>query len=303
MDLNEILVFARVVQAGSFSGAARRLDMPKSTVSRKISDLEGRLQARLIQRTTRRLSLTDAGRTYYEYGARIVADLEEAERAVGNLQETARGRLRVTAPLNFGFLGSIAADFLARYPEVELELVCTDRVVNLVEEGFDVAIRARALADSTLIARSLGQVGTLIVAHPDYLQRRGRPRKPKDLATHDCVVFGAGGDRGKWRLQQRGRTVTVAVAPRLVVNDFETVHEAVAAGLGVGLIPAFRCAGDLRDRHLERVLPEWSVADTPIHAVYPSTRHLSPKIRAFVDHLQKEMSPPPWERPATRGPT
>ena len=146
MDLNEILVFAKVAETGSFSAAARKLDMPKSTVSRKIADLEQRLGARLIQRTTRRLSLTDAGRAYFEHGARIVAELEEAERAVGNLQDGPRGKLRVTAPLNFGFLGAIAAGYLARYPEVELELVCTDRVVNLVEEGFDVAIRARALA-------------------------------------------------------------------------------------------------------------------------------------------------------------
>ena len=138
MDLNEILVFAKVAETGSFSAAARKLDMPKSTVSRKIADLEQRLGARLIQRTTRRLSLTDAGRAYFEHGARIVAELEEAERAVGNLQDGPRGKLRVTAPLNFGFLGAIAAAYLARYPEVELELVCTDRVVNLVEEGFDV---------------------------------------------------------------------------------------------------------------------------------------------------------------------
>ena len=301
MDLNEILVFAKVAETGSFSGAAKKLDMPKSTVSRKIADLEQRLGARLIQRTTRRLSLTDAGRAYFEHGARIVAELEEAERAVGNLQDSPRGKLRVTAPLNFGFLGAIAAGYLARYPEVELELVCTDRVVNLVEEGFDVAIRARALGDSSLIARSLGQVGTLMVADPSYVERRGRPREPKELAKHDCVVFGAGGDRGRWKLRRKSSAVEVTVAPRLVVNDFEAVHEAVIAGLGIGLIPDFRCAGDLRDRRLEHVLPEWSVADTPIHAVYPSTRHLSPKIRAFVDHLQKEMSPPPWQRPAARG--
>jgi DNA-binding transcriptional LysR family regulator len=303
MDLNEILVFAKVAETGSFSAAARKLDMPKSTVSRKIADLEQRLGARLIQRTTRRLSLTDAGRAYFEHGARIVAELEEADRAVGNLQDGPRGKLRVTAPLNFGFLGAIAAAYLARYPEVELELVCTDRVVNLVEEGFDVAIRARALGDSSLIARSLGQVGTLMVADPGYIERRGRPREPKELAKHDCVVFGAGGDRGKWKLRRKTSSVEITVTPRLVVNDFETVHEAVVAGLGIGLIPDFRCAGDLRDRRLERVLPEWSVADTPIHAVYPSTRHLSPKIRAFVEHLQKEMSPPPWQRRAARDAT
>ena len=167
IDLNEILIFAKVAETGSFSGAAQKLDMPKSTVSRKIADLEQRLGARLIQRTTRRLSLTDAGRAYFEHGARIVAELEEAERAVGNLQDGPRGKLRVTAPLNFGFLGAIAAGYLARYPEVELDLVCTDRVVNLVEEGFDVAIRARALGDSSLIARSLG---------PQEQHRRGHGR-------------------------------------------------------------------------------------------------------------------------------
>jgi DNA-binding transcriptional LysR family regulator len=274
--------------------------MPKSTVSRKISDLEARLHARLIQRSTRRLSLTDAGRAYFEYGARIVAELEEADRAVGNLQANPRGSLRVTAPLNFGFLGSIIASFLTQYPEVALELVCTDRLVNLIEEGFDVAIRARALADSTLIARSLGQVGALMVAAPAYLDQRGRPREPKELAKHEAVVFSAGGDRGHWKLRLKGRAVEIEVQPRLVVNDFDTLQEAVGAGLGVGLIPAFRCADDLRDRSLEQILPDWTIAETPIHAVYPSSRHLSPKIRAFVEHLAKEMSPPPWQR-ARRG--
>jgi DNA-binding transcriptional LysR family regulator len=203
--------------------------MPKSTVSRKIADLEARLGARLIQRTTRRLSLTDAGRTYFEFAARVVAEIDEAERAVGSLQTVPRGRLRVTAPLNFGFLGAIAAGFLDRYPDVELELVCTDRVVNLVEEGFDVAIRASALADSTLVARSLGHVGTLLVASPGYLDRRGRPREPKDLSKHAAVVFGAGGERGKWRLRQKGRGAEVTVAPRLVVNDFDALEEAAWA--------------------------------------------------------------------------
>src|SRR5262249_20185847 len=184
---NEILVFAKVAETGSFSGAAKKLDMPKSTVSRKIADLEQRLGARLIQRTTQHLNLTDADRAYFEHKTHIVAELKKTKRAVGNLQDRPRGKLRVTAPLNFGFLGAIAAGYLARYPEVELELVCTDRVVNLVEEKFDVAIRARALGDSSLIARSLGQVGTLMVADPGYIARRGRPRQPNELPKHPCL--------------------------------------------------------------------------------------------------------------------
>jgi DNA-binding transcriptional LysR family regulator len=295
MDLNELLVFARVVEAGGFTAAAAALGMPKSTVSRKVSDLEERLQARLLQRTTRRLSLTDVGRTYYQYCARIVGELEEAERAVSSLQGTPRGRLRVTAPLNFGFLGPILSDYLGRYPEVQLELVCTDRVVDLVEERFDVGIRAGVLADSTLIARNLGSERSLLVASPSYLARRGRPGTPEELTAHDGLLFGAGLDRAHLRLQQGPRRAAIAVPPRLVVNDFEILHAGALAGLGIALLPIFRCAADVRAGTLERVLEPWDPPPIPIHAVYPSSRHLSPKVKRFLDHLQERMSPPPWE--------
>src|SRR5262245_55668592 len=185
MDLNEIAVFTRVVQAGSFTAAAKVLGMPKSTVSRKVSDLEERLNARLLQRTTRKLSLTDAGRTYFDHGLRIVNELEEAERAVGSLQDTPRGLLRVTAGPNSAWLGDIVAEFLKRYPEVQLDLVCTARSVDLVEERFDLGIRAGTLADSSLIARSLGSATWFLVATAGYLRKRGRPRTPHDLAKHD----------------------------------------------------------------------------------------------------------------------
>src|SRR6266481_972624 len=179
MDVNEMVVFARVVQAGTFTTAAAELGMPKSTVSRKVSELEERLKARLLQRTTRKLSLTDAGRTYYDYCARIVSEVQDAERAVSRLQEVPRGLLRVTAPINAAFLGPIVSDYLKRYPEVRLELFCTARAVDLVEERFDVGIRAGTLPDSTLIARSLGSVRWFLVATPAYLKRQGRPRSPE----------------------------------------------------------------------------------------------------------------------------
>src|SRR5690349_7028510 len=173
MDLNEIIVFARVVQAGSFTKAAAELGMPKSTVSRKVSELEERLGARLLQRTTRKLSLTDAGRTYFDYSARVVAEVEDAERAVSSLQAAPRGLLRVTAPTNFRVLGAIVADYLKRYPDVRLELFCTGRRVDLVEERFDLGVRAGVLADSSLVARSLGTAGWVLAATPAYLRRRG----------------------------------------------------------------------------------------------------------------------------------
>ena len=193
MDLNEMLVFARVVQAGSFTTAAAELGMPKSTVSRKVSELEERLSAQLLRRTTRKLSLTDAGRIYYDYCARIVGEIEDADRAVSRLQEKPRGLLRVTAPVNAAFLGAIVSDYLKRYPEVRLDLLCTGRAVDLVEERFDLGIRAGALADSMLIARSLGSASWLLVATPAYLRRHKRPRS-----------LGPGG-AGLWRLR-RART-------------------------------------------------------------------------------------------------
>lgn len=295
MDLNEIVVFARVVQTGSFTAAAAALGMPKSSVSRKVSELEERLKSRLLQRTTRTLSLTDVGRTYYEYCLRIVAEIEEAERAVSQLQDTPRGPLRVTAPLNFAFLGPIVADFLKRYPEVQLDLVCTDRVVDLVEERFDVGIRAGALADSTLIARNLGQAPRFLVASPAYLKKHGRPKAPEDLARHDCLLFGAGRERALMRLEADGRALELEVPVKLVVNDTDMLHAAAVAGLGVALVPIFRCTSDLKQKRLERVLPAWKAPLTPIHAVYPSTRHLSPKVKTFVDHVQAAMTPPIWE--------
>ena len=295
MDLNEVLVFARVVQAGSFTKAAALLGMPKSTVSRKLSELEERLGARLLQRTTRKLSLTDAGRTYYDYSARIVGEVEDAERAIGRLQEAPRGLLRVTSPVNFGFVGSIVGDYLKRYPEVRLELFCTGRVVDLVEERFDLGIRAGALADSALIARSLGRVHWFLVATPAYVKRRGRPRSPADLEKHDCLLFGVGGDRAELHLENGDETARVAVAPHMTVTDNDILRAVALAGIGIALLPAFHCVEDLRARRLERVLPDWNAPPTPVHVVYPSTRHLSPKVKTFVDHLQERMTPPPWE--------
>jgi DNA-binding transcriptional LysR family regulator len=295
MDLNEMLVFARVVQAGSFTRAAAALGMPKSTVSRKVSELEERLRARLLQRTTRKLSLTDAGRTYYDYSARIVGEIEDAERAVSSLQVTPRGILRVTAPVNVAFLGPIVSDYLKRYPEVRIDLFCTGRTVDLVEERFDLGIRAGTLTDSTLIARSLGSVKWFLVATPAYLKKRGRPRSPDDLKKHDCLLFGTGIDNAAVRLENADGSAYVALSARLMVSDMDVLSAVAASGLGIALLPAFRCVEELRARRLERVLPAWNAPSTPVHVVYPSTRHVSPKVKTFVDHLQERMTPPPWE--------
>lgn len=294
MDLNQLVVFARVVEAGSFIAASRALGIPKSTVSRKIADLEDRLDTRLLQRTTRTLSLTDAGRLFYDHCARIASEVESAQLAVTSLKETPRGLLRVTCGPNASYLAPIVRDYLQRYPEVRLELVTTARSVDLVEERFDVGIRAGRLPDSSLIAKSLGVAAWFLVASPAYLKRRGRPRTPADLAKHHVVHF-LGSDRVTLQLRRGDDHAEVAVSPRLVVNELDLLHPAVLGGLGIALLPAYQCVDDLRARRLERVLHGWEPPPTPIQLVYPSTRHVSPTVKSFIEHVQARMTPPPWQ--------
>lgn len=292
----EMSVFVRVVDAGSFSAAASHLGLPKSTVSRKVSRLEDRLGAALLRRTTRSLHLTDVGRAYYERAARIVSDIEEAEQAVTSMHARPQGPLRITAPFTFGYLylGRLVAEYGARFPAVELHVQLTDRVVSLVDEGFDVAIRAGFLRDSSLIARKLGQVGTVVCASPTYLAARGRPQVPEDLEQHDCLVNANLPGRNRWELSP-GRAVTVRA--RLSCNNWDVLRDAALAGLGLTCLPALYAGAALEDGRLEQVLPEHTASMGALYAVYPASRHLSAKVRTFVDFLAEQLSErPPWTR-------
>ena len=290
MDLNEMLIFTRVAQASSFTAAARLLGLPKSSVSRKVSDLEDRLGARLLQRTTRKLGLTDVGRIYFERCARIIGEIEEADQAVGRMQAAPCGLLRVTAPLAFSMLGPIVAEFLKRYPEIQVELVCTDRLVDLVNEGFDIAIRAGQLSDSSLVARNLGTVERVLVAAPAYLKQHGSPKTPAELTGHACITFGAATTPTLWTLHAGDRKAEVRVALRLSINDLEIMSEVLRSGIGIGLIPKFVCVEDLHAGRLKQVLPDWRSAAAPVQALYPTTRHLSPKVLAFVELVREHLS-------------
>jgi DNA-binding transcriptional LysR family regulator len=286
-DLNELLVFTRVVQTGSFTGAAKLLGMPKSSVSRKVSELEDRVGARLLQRTTRKLGLTDAGRIYFDRSARIVAEIEEAEHAVGRTQAEPRGLLRVTAPLSFSVLAPVVADFLRHHPDVQVDLVCTDRRVDLVEEGFDVAVRAGPLDDSTLVARRVGEAKRFLVAAPAYLKRHGTPRAPADLEKHACIVFGAGASPNVWKLTSGDASIDVQIAPRFTVNDPDILVEVARAGIGIASVPAFTTVDDLAAGRLRAVLSGWSLPAAALHVLYPTARHLSPKVAVFIDSVAK----------------
>jgi DNA-binding transcriptional LysR family regulator len=285
VDLEAILVFTRVVQGGSFTAAAKALGMPKSTVSRKLAELETRVGARLLQRTTRTLSVTDIGRAYYEHCTRIVAELEEAELALAELKSTPRGVIRVTVPLAISMLGSVFAEYLALYPEVHLELVCTDRRVDLVEERFDLALRAGATPDSSLVARRLGQIRRRLVAAPEVLKKLGKPKDPAELETKPCLAFAPEG--GTWELQRGAKNSAVTIRPRLVVNDYEMLRAVVRAGFGIALLPEHLCAEDLREGRLVPVLDAWSAPEVPLFALYPSARHLSPTVMALLDLLRR----------------
>jgi DNA-binding transcriptional LysR family regulator len=289
MDLNEIGIFVQVVQSGSFSAAARQLSMPKSTVSRKVAQLEERIGARLIQRTTRKLGLTDAGRVYYERTARIVAEIDEAEHAVGRMQEAPRGLLRVTAPLSFSMFGPIVTEYLEQNGDVQVEMLCTDRQVDLVEERFDVAIRAGQLADSSLVARKLGMVRWVLVAAPGYCKQHGTPKAPLDLRQHSCIAFGAVAAPNSWTLESGGKQVEVRITPRLTVNDLEIMLDAARRGVGVARLPEFACRDDIRKGRLRHVLCDWSSEEAPLHAVYPTAQYLSPKVVAFIELVGKRL--------------
>lgn len=289
-DLNDIIVFVRVVQAGSFTAAGKLLELPKSTVSRKISALEARLGTRLLQRTTRSIALTEAGRTYHEHCLRILAEVEASERAMTSYQDEPRGLLRVTAALRLRFLGDVFAELLRKYPELRVELVCTDRNTAIVEEGFDMAIRAGALEDSSLIARKLGQVEQVLVASPAYLQRHGEPEHPRELRRHQGLLFGSAKGGAAWTLRRGDEQAPASPEPRLVANDFDVIHAAALAGHGVAMLAEIKVREQLAAGRLRRVMPEWRPPEVPLHALYPSAQHLAPKVAALVGLMLERVS-------------
>jgi DNA-binding transcriptional LysR family regulator len=295
--LAAIETFVKVSETQSFSEAARRLRSSKSVVSRQVAALEGELGARLFHRTTRSLTLTEAGRSYFERASRILAELEEANRSVTQLQSAPRGQLRVNAPMSFGLLHLAPAvpDFLERYSEVEVDMTLNDRFVDLVDEGFDVAVRIGHLEDSSLVARKLAPIRRAVCASPAYLKARGTPVQPNDLKTHDCLCYSNVALSHEWRfVTENGRPWPVEVRGRLSANNGDLLKAAALRGLGLAILPTFIVGSDLQAGTLVTVLDKFVAQDMTLNAVYPHSRHLSPKVRAFVDFLAERFGPRPY---------
>jgi DNA-binding transcriptional LysR family regulator len=286
MDRFEAMsAFVAVAKAGSFSAAARELGTPLATMSRRVADLETELGARLLRRSTRRLSLTDQGQIFYEACARILDDVKDAEKSVTGEYQAAKGDLTVTAPGSFGrmHLQPIVIEFLAAYPDINLRLMLVDRVVNLVEERVDAAVRIAELGDSGLIARSLGHVRMVVCASLTYLARRGAPKHPRDMAKHDCIAWLALGPRHAWWFRELGKDQTFPIHVRMSTTIAETAIAAAEAGLGIVQLTSYQAEQSVHDGRLVVLLSEFECQTTPVNLVYTSNRLLPAKLRAFLD--------------------
>ena len=295
----ELVVFHCVVKHSSYAKAAEELALSPSGVSRVVTRLEERLGARLVQRTTRKLALTEAGIAFHARTAQILVDLADAESEIQQIALKPRGNLRVSAPVVFGQLhvAPLIAPLIDRYPELSIDLSLTDRFVDLLEEGMDLAIRIGSLSDSRLIARRLCTNQRVLVAERSYLARRGTPTHPQELAKHECVLFTGFAKPREWRLLGPEGLFSASVSGRLACNNVEVLTTAARRGLGITLGATLSVGPALLSGELVRVLPEWTFEPTAIFAVYPSARQLSTKTRATVDFLAEKLQDPPiWDR-------
>lgn len=296
-SLTGITVFARVVEAKSFSAAADLLGISKSLASREVTALERSLSVKLLNRTTRKLSLTDAGRVYYAHCSSILREAEIARRSVGETQEEPAGVVKLTAVPAFANRHVLPAlvDFRREHPKIQVKLSCTNRAVDLGAEGFDLGIRTAPPAPQ-LVARKLATSRLVLCASPAYLALRGTPRRVTDLGAHDCVVFPVLAPKGRWTFRRGGRKHPVAITPALETDDMETARSAIIAGLGIGLLPTHMAGADLQRRELVAVLRQYDPGAGAVFLVYLPNRTLPSRVRVLVDFLVKRFGPTPtWD--------
>ncbi|WP_332813791.1 LysR family transcriptional regulator [Ramlibacter sp.] len=293
-DLNDMLYFAEVADQGSFAAASRKLGLPKSTLSRRLAQLEAQLGVRLLHRTTRKLSLTPAGEVYHRHCAALREEAEAAQEAVAQVRSEPHGTVRVTCPVTVAqtTLAPLLPAFLQAFPRVRIEMQVTNRVVDLVEEGIDVALRVRSTLDESgsLVVKRLGLTRTPLLASPDLLARQGRPAAPDDLAGLPTVAMSAVDGRARWRLLgPEGRTFHLLHQPRCTADDMQTLKHLVLGGIGMGVLPDYMCRQEMREGRLVPVLEGWEPPSGVLHAVYPSRRGMTPAVRSWLDYLGEQV--------------
>ena len=296
--LNAMKVYCSVVENASLVNAARALNISPSVVSKQLSALEDRLGVRLLNRTTRRVSVTEIGTAYYDRCKRIIGDVDEAEIVISRSHSQPRGMLRITAPSTFAHrhVTPHLPKFIDRYPEVEVQVQVTDRIVDLVDDGIDLAIRIAPLKDSSLIARRLAPNHRSIVAAPEYLKIRGIPGSPEDLLQHALVTWPPGNLVNDWHFLIDGKEQMIRTKGAISMNNGDSILSTVLAGGGLAMMNSFMTGEYVQDGRLLPIMEDYVREDIPIYAVYPSSRHLSPKVRAFVDFLLESYGPKPYWR-------
>ena len=289
-------VFTAVVDAGSFAGAADRLELSRGMATRYVSQLEAHLGVRLLNRSTRKLSLTEAGAAYYQRAAQILGMVEEAEHSVVQESSQPRGTLRITTSVAFGVhhLGWAITEYLQKYPEVQIDVSLNDRQVDLIEEGFDLAIRIATRIDPGLVARKITYARVVACVSPGYLKLHGTPKKPEDLAHHNCLSYAYWSLGNEWHFRRKGVERKVQVSGNLRGNNGDILLNAAIEGLGVILHPTFLAYGALREKKLVRILEDWETEDLGVYAVYPNRTFLPPKVRSFIDFLVERLGPEPY---------
>jgi len=293
--LSEIETFVAVVEEGGFTAASRKLGVSKSHVSKQISQLESRLGVQLLNRTTRKIALTDAGAAYVDRAMQILADLDEAEEAVVQLNALPRGLLRMSMPMTFGlmYISPLISQLLRQHEHLRVDMDFTDRHVDLLGEGFDLVVRVGELSDSTLVARKLAPVRGMFVASPAFLEQHGTPQTPQDLANLDCLEY-AYQSGNHWRLKRGGEVVHVPIKGRVRANNGAALKDAACAGLGIVPLPEFIIHDELKSGRLKVILEDWTEGDRAVWALYPQNRYLSAKVRVCVDYLAAHLCKEPW---------
>jgi DNA-binding transcriptional LysR family regulator len=295
--LDAMQAFARVVALGSYAEAGRQLGLTRSAVSKGVMELEHILGARLLDRTTRRVSPTEAGLAYYERCLDILARVEETEQQVSRLHDEPKGVLKVNAPMSFGalYLGEAIADFMAAYPDLRVELLLNDRFIDPIEEGADVTIRIAALQDSSLVARKLAPARRRLVVSPSYIAEHGAPKTPDDLAAHKCLTYGHTTLLQRWPLMKNGVALSVPVTSILCSNNGDILRSAALAGRGISDLPTFLVGPDIRAGRLRVALADYAPAELGIYALYAPNRYLAAKTRVLIDFLVKRFARPAWD--------